>query len=105
MKTDQRMMQLLPASVIEREAKADQRNERINRIMDRCVSGSEFSGCKSRLAGATPCDDAGADPSRAHQHRTIVEVLRARFEKPEATDNTGYRFRFAKNNRPNLIAP
>jgi len=30
---DQRMMQLLPASVIEREAKADQRNERINRIM------------------------------------------------------------------------
>jgi hypothetical protein len=35
-----------------------------------------------------PCDDAGADPSRAHQHRTIIEVLRARFEKPKATDNT-----------------
>lgn len=34
-----------------------------------------------------PCADGGDGPSRAHHHRTIIEVLRARFEKPKATDN------------------
>jgi pimeloyl-ACP methyl ester carboxylesterase len=88
---DQRMMQLLPASVIEREAKADQRNERINRIMGPLRDWLGIQRMQIETGWGTP--DYGMQSSRLPK-RLREEFLylrqQAKFEKAVAAEGRAF---------------